>query len=51
MVSIKWSEVIPEAVKQAQAYMREYNEAPTLRGIYYRLVSVEAIPNTKPSLN
>jgi len=51
MVSIKWDEVIPEAVKQARAYYNEFGQnkdaVPTLRAIYYRLVSVEAIPNTK----
>lgn len=47
MASIKWNEVIPEAVEQAKGYRDEFGEAPTLRGVYYRLVSVEAIPNTK----
>lgn len=47
MARINWNEVIPAAIEQAQEYKREYNEAPTLRAIYYRLVSVEVIPNTK----
>lgn len=44
---IKWNEVIPQAIEQAQGYRNEYGEAPTLRAIYYRLVSIEAIPNTR----
>jgi len=47
MARINWDAIIPQAVQQASAYRREYNDAPTLRGIYYRLVSIEAIPNTK----
>jgi len=47
MGNLNWATIIPEAVKQADAYLREYDEAPTLRGIYYRLVSIGVIPNTK----
>jgi len=46
-VRVNWSEIIPMAVEQAQAYMSDFSAAPTLRAIYYRLVSIEAIPNTK----
>jgi len=47
MGNLNWAAIIPEAVKQADAYRREYNEAPTLRGIYYRLISIGVIPNTR----
>jgi len=47
MARINWEAIIPQAVQQASAYRSEYGESPTLRGIYYRLVSIEAIPNTK----
>ncbi len=47
MGRLNWDAIIPQAVEQAEAYRKEYGESPTLRGIYYRLVSIEVIPNTK----
>jgi len=49
MAKFNWKGIIPEAIKQAQAYYDEYSEAGTLRAIYYRLVSVEVFPNTMSS--
>jgi len=47
VTNLNWASIIPQAVKEAEAYRREYGDAPTLRGIYYRLVSTNVIPNTK----
>ncbi|MBA7474723.1 hypothetical protein ES707_10077 [subsurface metagenome] len=47
MARINWGAVVTQAVEQAQAYYNEYKEAGTLRAIYYRLVSIEVLPNTK----
>lgn len=44
--TIVWSNVVKEAIKQAENYRQRIREAPTLRGLYYALVSVEALPNT-----
>lgn len=45
MARIKWSEVVPKAVKEAQGYVNDFGTAPTLRAIYYRLVG-DVLPNT-----
>lgn len=48
MVNLNWAAIVPQAIKEAEAYRQEYdNKSPTLRAIYYRLVSIGVIPNTK----
>lgn len=44
---ILWDAVIREAEVQAMKYRQRIGSAPTLRGLFYALVSVEALPNTK----
>ena len=44
---INWREVVREARKVAENFYTKYNEPLTLRGIFYQLVSLEVIPNTK----
>ena len=39
---IKW----PEITKVVQRQLREFDTKPTLRGMFYRLVSLQLIPNT-----
>lgn len=42
---VDWAELLPLAIEQAQAYKKDWSEPPTLRGLFYRLVSIEALPN------
>lgn len=45
--NFNWKPIVPLAVEEAAGYIREFKEPPTLRGIFYRLVSKNHIPNTK----
>ena len=45
--NINWTPIIPLAVEEAEGYIREFKEPPTLRAVYYRLVSKNHLPNTK----
>jgi len=42
---LNWKIIIPLAIEEAENFVREIGDPPTLRGLYYRLVSREAIPN------
>ena len=44
---INWGEVVREARRVAEDFYSKYNEPLTLRGIFYQLVSLDVIPNTK----
>jgi len=44
---VNWKEVMKEAERVAKEYYRKYGQALTLRGIFYQLVSLDIIPNTK----
>ncbi|MHA1168342.1 MAG: hypothetical protein ACTSRU_11010 [Candidatus Hodarchaeales archaeon] len=42
---LDWKIIIPLAIEEAQNFVNEIGDPPTLRGLYYRLVSRNAIPN------
>src|SRR5579875_2706963 len=39
--------IVKRAIEEARGYYAEYKQYPTLRGIYYRLVSTNVIPNVR----
>jgi hypothetical protein len=47
VVTIKWSEVVEIAKREAYGYYNTNNIPLTLRGLFYILVSKNVIPNTK----
>ncbi|MEM1672869.1 MAG: hypothetical protein QXT86_12545 [Archaeoglobaceae archaeon] len=43
---VSWKNIVLEAKKEAQNYYSQHGIAPTLRGLFYILVSKNVIPNT-----
>lgn len=44
---IEWSSIVEKAEAEALAFIRTVGTSPTLRGLFYALVSKSIIPNTK----
>ena len=44
---INWKKVIDKALILANRYTQQYSTPPTLRGLFYMLVSENTLPNTK----
>lgn len=47
MAKLDWNKIVKKAIIECQDYYGKNGIAPTLRGLFYILVSKEIIPNTK----
>ena len=46
-MKIDWSSVVPKAIEQARNYRKRVGTPANLRGLFYALVSIDVLPNTR----
>lgn len=46
MTRYPWDQILPAAIDQAEKLKARFNTSPTLRGLFYALVTLNLLPNT-----